>query len=262
LQISGNIEFNYSLTWPANFEAVMSSISFANLDLFSALGVNCLTPSFDYIDKMLVMTLVPLAVAALLLTAYLFVNLTGRKAGVAGPDNNYELPDELNGSFNKKEMATLREVFHELDADRNGEVTLKEIVKVMKEHSPNLEDVDIEEHAQKVIAAVDTSGNGGITFADFIKVMDKARNHRKRSPLSELADKIEASATKIAGQMLFYAFLALTFLVLVATSTVLFNYFKCRSFSEAEHGKETYLFKDYSVDCDSSRYKVIWISKD
>jgi hypothetical protein len=60
----------------------------------------------------------------------------------------------------------------------------------------------------------------------------------------------------VAGQTLFYAFLALTFMALVATSTVLFNYFKCQSFLEAENGEESYLFKDYSIDCDSSRYKI------
>jgi hypothetical protein len=81
----------------------------------------------------------------------------------------------------------------------------------MKESSPNLEDWDIEERAQKAITAVDTSSNGCITFADFITVMDKARNQRQSSPFSELADKIEARTTKVAGQTLFYAFLALTF---------------------------------------------------
>jgi len=131
---------------------------------------------------------------------------------------------------------------------------------VIKESSPNLADMDSEERAQEVIAtAAGTSGNGGVTFADFITIMDKARNQRQISPLSELADKIEATVTKVAGQTLFYVFLALTFVVFVATSTVIFNYFKCRSFPEAEHGKESYLYKDYSVDCNSSRYKMfLW----
>jgi hypothetical protein len=38
--------------------------------------------------------------------------------------------------------------------------------------------------------------------------------------------KVEARVRKVAGHSLFYAFLVLTFLVLVGTSTVLFNYFK------------------------------------
>ena len=32
---------------------------------------------------------------------------------------------------------------------------------------------------------------------------------------------------------------------------------KCRSFPEAEGGEESYLFKDYSIDCNSPRYKVV-----
>ena len=103
---------------------------------------------------------------------------------------------------------------------------------MIKEFSPNLLDTDIEERALEVIAAAETSGNGGISFADFIIIMDKARNQRQSSPFSELADKIEANVTKVAGQMVFYIFLAVTFLALVATSTVLFNYFKVNPWTE------------------------------
>ena len=98
----------------------MSAAEVVNLDLVPALGVNCYTTSFDYVEKMVAMTLGPLAVAALLLTAYLFVNCTGtsgkaplsRKARVEGPDEDeiYELPDELNVFFSEKEMAIFRQV--------------------------------------------------------------------------------------------------------------------------------------------------------
>lgn len=200
LQISGNIGFNYSLTWPANFEKVMLAVDVVNFDLLPALGVNCYTTSFDYVSKMVAMTLGPLGVATLLLTAYLYVNCTRRrKARVTGKeDKAYELPpDELDDAFDEKEMATFREVFREFDDDGSGEITISEVIKVMKEASPNLEDWDIEERAQKVISAVDTSGNGGITFAVFIAEMDKARNKQESSSFSDLADKVRPYAKEI-----------------------------------------------------------------
>jgi len=45
--------------------------------------------------------------------------------------------------------------------------------------------------------------------------------------------------------------LSLSFLVLVSTSTYLFNYFVCHEFSEAG---ESYLRRDYSIDCNSDEY--------
>ena len=49
-QIVGNIGFNYSLTWPALFEAIVNEFAVFNLDVMSVLGLNCVTKRFDYID--------------------------------------------------------------------------------------------------------------------------------------------------------------------------------------------------------------------
>jgi hypothetical protein len=49
--------------------------------------------------------------------------------------------------------------------------------------------------------------------------------------------------------------LIISFLVLVSTSTTLFNYFKCHTFYEAQGGKESYLYLDYSISCLSPRYQ-------
>ena len=50
------------------------------------------------------------------------------------------------------------------------------------------------------------------------------------------------------------AFLLLTFLVLVSTSTKCLHFLKCHEFVELDDPKY-YLYKDYSIDCESSRYK-------
>ena len=46
--------------------------------------------------------------------------------------------------------------------------------------------------------------------------------------------------------------------MLISTSTALLHFFKCQSFDLPEvdgGGAQQYLYKDYSVDCDSNRYK-------
>jgi hypothetical protein len=65
--------------------------------------------------------------------------------------------------------------------------------------------------------------------------------------------------------LLIIRFAILTYLILTSSPILLrvsaanipiLIHIQCRSFPEAADGKETYLYKDYSVDCDSSRYKV------
>ena len=49
----------------------MAALAFANLDIIPSLGFQCTFAGFDYISKMVVQTLVPLALAAVLSLAYL-----------------------------------------------------------------------------------------------------------------------------------------------------------------------------------------------
>jgi hypothetical protein len=61
------------------------------------------------------------------------------------------------------------------------------------------------------------------------------------------------------GPTVIYIFLFFTFLILVQCSSTVFDFFQCKSFPEAlnEFGvtqEQRYLNRDYSVDCNSSRY--------
>ena len=53
-----------------------------------------------------------------------------------------------------------------------------------------------------------------------------------------------------------YLFLILTFLVLVSTSNILFQFIKCREFEVPGEDSQSYLYIDYSVDCSSARYST------
>jgi len=51
--------------------------------------------------------------------------------------------------------------------------------------------------------------------------------------------------------------LALSFIVLVGVSTTLFHFFKCDLMALPDGTAEAYLFKDYSVDCSTSKYRTV-----
>ena len=70
-----------------------------------------------------------------------------------------------------------------------------------------------------------------------------------------LAYEVEAKTNLVRGQFLMYLFMLLTFTCLITSSSAAFQYFKCHEFPEADGGKRRFLYKDYSLDCDSTRYK-------
>ena len=111
---------------------------------------------------------------------------------------------------------------------------------------------------------------GEIDFGEFIFLMSKIRNE-KASQSATMGDsedksfvhefvalsyKVEAKSNVVRGRFLIYLFMFLTFTFLISTSTAAFQYFKCHEFPEADVGTRRFLYKDYSVDCDSTRYKV------
>lgn len=71
----------------------------------------------------------------------------------------------------------------------------------------------------------------------------------------DVIESIEVRRKKDRRNMIIDVTLIISFLVLVSTSTTLFNYFKCHTFYEAQGGKESYLYLDYSISCLSPRYQ-------
>lgn len=109
---------------------------------------------------------------------------------------------------------------------------------------------------------------GLIDFGEFIFLMHKMRHEKvltstmedseneDQNDFAALAYEVEAKANLVRGQFLMYLFMLLTFTFLISSSTAAFQYFKCHEFPEAEGGTRRYLYKDYSLDCDSVRYKT------
>ena len=115
---------------------------------------------------------------------------------------------------------------------------------------------------------VQLDATGLIDFGEFIFLMHKMRHEKvltstmedneneDQNDFAALAYEVEAKANLVRGQFLMYLFMLLTFTFLISSSTAAFQYFKCHEFPEAEGGTRRYLYKDYSLDCDSARYKT------
>ena len=60
-----------------------------------------------------------------------------------------------------------------------------------------------------------------------------------------------------AKNVISYLLLLLSYLIFVGTSSTLIFYFKCHTFSvPTGHVSQSYLYKDYSVSCNSNSYKL------
>jgi Ca2+-binding EF-hand superfamily protein len=68
-----------------------------------------------------------------------------------------------------QDIDCLKEAFALFDCDRDGEITVKELGKVMKTHGFH----PTEEELQDMIRNVDTNANGAIDFNEFIEMMIK-----------------------------------------------------------------------------------------
>jgi hypothetical protein len=262
-QISLNISFNCAVTFPATFTRVLTSFKVLNLDLVPSLGLQCSFLGFDYIDSLLGQTVAPLVLAFLLLFAYAIANsseqqkvkkLLLERADAFKPD----VPQKLADCFSPKEFDLLKITFVEFDSDSGGTISKDELGEALLKYSADgfAKPEDVERIVNELFEEANDDGDEVIDFVEFLGMIHQSRHRGVDSAFSGLADKVEASISRKSGQLIFYSFLFLTFLVLVGTSTKLFHFFKCDSFPEADGGEQRYLFKDYSVDCNSYKYRA------
>ena len=180
---------------------------------------------------MLVQTLVPLALGLLLLGWYIHIQINAAKPDpvVLKRAVLYEVPAELESKFTAKEMHIFRMVFSSMDKgdDSSGHIDKAELVAMIMELSPEITLEDAEREADVMMKEASTDGDLEISLSELLQAVSTARREGRTSGFSTLVDKVEAKVTKQAGGDVIYAILTLTFLVLISTSTLLFNFFKC-----------------------------------
>ena len=206
-------------------------------------------------------TLGPLVVAAVLGLIYAYLVLVAADPDLADILNraaSYSMPEELSGAFKQKEETNLRNIFASIDADGGGSVDKEELSRVAMQLNPDSTQEDIEKEVSAMISEASLDGDQEISFPEFLLMLHRARRQGRTNMFASLADQVESKMNRKAGSGVIYSLLLLTFLVLISTSTALLHFFKCQSFDLPEvdgGGAQQYLYKDYSVDCDSNRYK-------
>jgi len=70
IQIVINIGFNCNVTFPDVTERFFDKLGIFNFDIVPSLGLSCRFPSFDYVTRMIIVTIVPLFLALALGVAY------------------------------------------------------------------------------------------------------------------------------------------------------------------------------------------------
>ena len=258
-----NIGFNCSIAFPDSFERTLRSLKIVNLDLVPSLGLQC-DFDFDYIHKMLSVTLGPLAVAAMLGLVYFVVTTAEArktKERLGERMATYEVPAELlhhPNSFGSDDIEKSKRVFAVADCDGSGSIDKDELKTIVETFTPGATSEEIDALVGKMMNEGDAAEDGEISFGEFMHIIHQARHEHKGGKFSELLDKMDASVNKSTGTIIVYLFLLLTFLVLISSSTTIFHFFKCDAFDVPDEdggGTVSYLAKDLSLDCDSNRYK-------
>jgi hypothetical protein len=216
---------------------------------------------------MIWMTLLPLALAVALGLAYELPRLAAwacrsKEARAAHAANqaqlrSYVLPSHLEPHFTPKQKHDFRRTFAEFDADGGGEINFGEFQKVIELFDHGASDDTV----RGMFEAADSDKSGEISFGEFMTSIHKAREeqakhrdlaakngqqHDKASEFALMADKIDAKVQLGRKNLIAQLFLLMTFLVLIGSSSSVFNFFKCDEYEEF-----TLLSLDYSIDCDS-----------
>lgn len=125
-----------------------------------SLGLQCQYIGFDYISKMLIVTIVPLVLATLIFFVYLAnVWIATHKVDkeyqkkVAG----YVMPSELIGALTTEEIMKFTKVFASADVDGSGSIDHAELTAVVKTFSPDEEEDGLAEKVAAMMKEVGTS---------------------------------------------------------------------------------------------------------
>jgi len=257
-QIAVNIPFNCNVGFPEQFTKMLDSLAVVNFNVVPSLGLNCNFNGFDYISTMVSQTMVPILVSLvmgivlvlLLIKSCIDSRIPAKQRRLM---DAYEAPEELLADFKPEEVEGFRKVFFKYDADGSGSIDRQELGMIVKEFDKSA----TEEQVDRIFAEANPDGDLTITFAEFLATMKAAKgaDGEGSSEFASLGDKVAASMRNEQAQLVISLFLTLTYLVLISCSTSLLHYFKCHEFPEADP-PQSYLYKDYSVDCNGARYKA------
>jgi len=134
-------------------------------------------------------------------------------------------------AFSKDETAIIQRTFAFLDKNSTGFVDSTLWSNSGKEETPDL------------------------SFNDYMYLIQQSRQGGGEIKFMEFNEAAEAKANPRQGDSMFFFLLLFSFVILIGTSSTVFEYFQCASFEEVEP-VVSYLIRDYSLDCSSPRYRA------
>lgn len=199
----------------------------------SSLGLVCRIGNFDYVDTLVGVTLGPLFFVVFLASLFglevtFRVYKTKKLDAILRMDEHYAIPDDLVHVFSTEEIPVMRRTFSYFDKDTCGRADFAQFALFEEK--------------------------GKLAFSEYLYTIQRARLKNRQSEISDFMDAAEAKANARQGEYIIFTLLLFTFIILIGTSSTIFEYFQCASFKEVEPAV-SYLARDYSLNCASSRYK-------
>ena len=268
-QISASVSSNCAMKFPSSIETMSNVFSIANIEIIPALGVPCWLKQFDYINSLQSQTLGPIFIMAGIMGIFMIIHsdsLFRKKDGSAmasaltkaGLKELYRLADEVEACFSRFELKAIRKTFAFFDRNGGGSIDVEEtydLVRKLLEREITVEDVRVMFKEAKGLGPNEEMENEEINFRAFVDMTQRAREKDELTALSLLADEVEAESSKNPASGFIYAILFLSFLVLPGSTTAIINFFKCHEFDVPGEGRESYMYLDYNISCESDRYR-------
>jgi sensor histidine kinase YesM len=198
-----------------------------------SLGLACRVENFDYVDTLLGVTLGPLFVVAFLVFLFgLEVAIQKYKDikldATLKKDKRYAIPGDLASVFTKNEFGVFRRTFSYFDQYRSGKTDFSTLA--FFNEKPEL------------------------SFDEFMYTIQQAYQEGRQAEISDIISAVEAKTNARQGESIYFLLSLFSFIILIGTSSTIFEYFQCASFEEVTPAV-SYLVRDYSLNCTSSRYK-------
>jgi len=226
-QISSDVSYNCNINFPGLFQSLLESLAIFKLDIIPSLGLGCYFNSFDYINKMVVVTLMPFALLGLLLFVFALKGCSGGTSSLTEKDLEkvYPTPIEFVDVISSAKLNRLRKVAKFFDAIGGGTITRAEMAITVRELEPTFSEEKIKEKVDLYFMEAGCVGSSDISFDAILKI-DRSSQRGQSTEFGNLIVDLEKRVSKGSWTSFFNFFLLLTFMVLTNVSCTLFNYFK------------------------------------
>jgi hypothetical protein len=205
----------------------LESLAIFKLDIIPSLGLGCYFSTFDYINKLVVVTLTPFVLVVLLVFFFTLKAMHNETSQVAEKELEilYPIPIDFVGFISEARLKRLRKVAKFFDAIGGGTITRIEMAISVRELEPTFSEEKIKEKVELYFLEAGCQAASEISFRSLLLV-DRSSYQGHSTQFGSLITELQKRTSKGPWTSFFNIFLLLTFMVLTSVSSTLFNYFK------------------------------------